>query len=230
MDLTVPEHHVDIPLDLSPPASLNVPLWLSLLQNFRDRFMPATLPPLQLTSEPVDVGMLIGDVVGLSWFRTVFTNLGDVISPETLPPLQLESRPVDVGELLSDQMSNPWWASLLRNVADKVSPERLPPLTLTSSPVKPDQASEFLLAPRWSHLIDTPKIFYPDTVDSSARVHRILRPAVAHKPTPKEDEMMRILTLQKQRDLRRSRIREAFWISLAAIEVAVLVVGHFLGR
>lgn len=229
MDPSISENHLDIPLDISPPASLNVSLWRSLLQNFRDRFVPPVLPPLQVTSEPVDVGMLLGDVVGLPWFRTVFTNLGDVISPETLPPLQLESRPVDVGELLSDQMAHPWWTSLLRNLADNVSPERLAPLAVTSAPVDPEQASGVLNVPRWSHLIDTPKVFYPDKPASTMRLYpRVTRTAPAPKPAAKEDESMRILTLQKKRDLRRSHIREAIWVSVAAVEIAVLVVGHFL--
>jgi hypothetical protein len=229
MDPSISETHLDVPLDISPPASLNVPLWRSLLQNFRDRFNPAVLPPLQVTSEPVDVGMLLGDVVGLPWFRTVFTNLGDVISPETLPPLQLESRPVDVGELLSDQVAHPWWTSLLRNLADNVSPERLGPLAVTSVPVNPEQASAMLNAPRWSHLIDAPKIFYPDKPASAMRLQlRAPRTAPASRPAAKEDESMRILTLQKRRELRRSHMREAIWVSLAAVEIALLVAGHFL--
>ena len=82
-----------------------------------DRYFPEKLPPLQISSRPVNVGMLIGDIVSLPWYRTVFTNLGNVIAPETLPPLELESRPVDVGELISDQMGHLWWTSLLRNLA-----------------------------------------------------------------------------------------------------------------
>ncbi len=227
MDHSIPET-LDIPLDLSPPPSLNIPLWRSLFRNFNDRFRPEVPPPLHVTSEPVDVGMLLGDVVDLPWFRTVFTNLGDVISPETLPPLQLESRPVDVGELLSDQMAHPWWSSLLRNLADNVSPERLPALTLTSTPVKPEQASESLNVPRWSHLIDTPKVFYPDKPTSPTRlVLRTSRPAAVPKQPIKEDDAMRALTLQKKRELRRAHIREAIWVSLAAVEVTVLVVVHF---
>lgn len=229
MDHSNPETHLDIPLDISPPPSLNVPLWRSLLQHLKDRYAPQVLPPLHVTSQPVDVGMLLGDVVGLPWFRTVFTNLGDVISPETLPPLQLESRPVDVGELLSDQMAHPWWSSLLRNLADNVSPERLPPLAVTSAPVKPDQASEMLNAPRWSHLIDTPKVFYPDKPVGAVRLPpRVPRPATPSKQMVKEDDSMRVLTLQKKRELRRAHIREAIWVSLAAVEVAGLVAVHFL--
>ncbi|HLH08821.1 MAG TPA: hypothetical protein VKW78_16395 [Terriglobales bacterium] len=231
MDQSVPESHLDIPVDISPPASLSVPLWRSLLQGLKDRFAPGHLPPLQVTSEPVDVGMLLGDVLGLPWFRTVFTSVGDVISPETLPPLQVESRPVDVGELISDQMSHPWWSSLIRNLADRVSPERMPAMVITSSPVNPEQTSELLLVPRWSHLIDTPKVFYPDIPVSTARLQpRIPRPAPLRKPAAKEDEFTRVLTLEKQGQLRRSRIREAMWISVAVIEVAALVAGHFLAH
>src|SRR5438445_143 len=104
-------------LDLAPPEDLSRPLWKSLIRNFRDRFLPDQLPPLYLTSRPVNLGMLLGDFLDLPWYRTVFTNLGDVISPETQPPLQLESRPVDVGELVGDMIAHPWWSSLLRSLA-----------------------------------------------------------------------------------------------------------------
>src|SRR5216683_225242 len=99
----------DILLDLLPPASLTQPLWRSLIGNLRDTFAPEKLPPLQLTSRPVNVGLLLGDRLSLPWFRTVFTNIGDVISPETLPPLELESTSVDVGELITAQLRHFWF-------------------------------------------------------------------------------------------------------------------------
>src|ERR1700727_2678161 len=102
---TQPDTALDTPLDLLPPASLTQPLWRSLIGNLRDTFASAKLPPLQLTSRPVHVGLPLGDRLRLPWFRTVFTNIGDVLSTETLPPLELESRPVDVGELITDQLS-----------------------------------------------------------------------------------------------------------------------------
>src|ERR1700761_2832525 len=98
-------------LDFSPPEELDISLWRSLLINFADRFAPERQPPLQLTSKPVDVGILEGDLLELPWYRTVFSNIGDVISPELLPPLQLTSQPVDVGELLADELSHGWWDS-----------------------------------------------------------------------------------------------------------------------
>src|SRR5579872_3091469 len=136
-------------LNLLPPPELSRSLLRSLLTNLRDRFFPERLPPLQLTSRPVDVGMLVGDILELPWYRTILKNLGDLISPDTLPPLQLESQPVEV-DLISDQPA--WWRSLLRNLADAVAPERLPALRLSSSPVNPEMASEVLTTPRWSSL------------------------------------------------------------------------------
>ncbi len=112
-------------LELLLADEWNRPLRKRLLDHLRDTLSPEKLPPLHLTSRPVDVGMLAGDILSLPWYRTVFTNLGDVISPETLPPLQLESRPVDVGELIGDQMSHMWWSSLLRSLADVAAPETI---------------------------------------------------------------------------------------------------------
>src|SRR5260370_712540 len=71
----------EIPLDLLPPSSLTQPLWRSLVGNLRDTFAPEKLPPLELTSRPVNVGLLLGDRLSLSWFRTVFTNIAAVIYP-----------------------------------------------------------------------------------------------------------------------------------------------------
>src|SRR5438876_968568 len=76
----------DLDLDLSPPPSLRIPLCRSLIVNLLDRISPERLPPLELTSQPVDVGLLLGDMVEMPWFRTVFTNLGDVISGEITSP------------------------------------------------------------------------------------------------------------------------------------------------
>ena len=140
-------------LDLSPPPGLTDGLFRSLVGNFRDRFVPENLPPMQLKSRPVDVGVLLGDRLAAPWFKTVFRNLGDVISPEELPPLQLESVPVDVGELIGDELQHGWWTSLLRNMADRVAPERLPALHLSSAPVEPLEASTELFTPLWRYTI-----------------------------------------------------------------------------
>lgn len=225
-------------LDLLLPASVTGPLWKSLLRNLRDRFFPEKLPPLQLTSRPVNTGMLIGDAVSLPWFRTVFTNLGNVINPEVLPPLELESRPVDTGELISDQMGHMWWSSLLRNLADNVAPERLAPLELTSAPVDASLKSGSMQLARWSSLITLPTVplaerkYFVATParPSASRIGPAPQfagfagmPASAFEGTPAHAHPGKLQTA-----LSRSRLREALLISLAVLE-AMYLVGSLLG-
>jgi len=207
--------------------SWNTPLWKRLLGELRDTITPEKLPPLELTSRPVDVGMLQGDRLSLPWYRTVFTNLGDVISPETLPPLELESRPVDVGELIADQMSHPWWTSLLRNLADVVAPERMPPLELTSKPMDLEGNSESMQLPRWSSVISTPKVFLPDKPKQDY-VLILPKPAPTRpKPDAAEIQFIHAVEADLKRDLRRSIFRQRLWISLAALEIVALIGTSF---
>jgi hypothetical protein len=170
--------------------------------------------------------MILGDRLGLPWFRTVFTNLGDVISPETLPPLELQSQPEDVGELLGDQISHPWWGSLLRNMADNIAPEKLPPLPLTSRPTPPMMASNYLIAPKWSDLLDTPKVFYPDQPREAHTFAGFVlappKPQVPQPPDPVRLRGIQELMAQKKRDLRHARIREGLWVSCVVAQVAFL--------
>ena len=216
-----------------PPPELNVSLLRSLFANLRYSLSPDRLPPLKLTSRPVNVGMLVGDILDVPWYRTILSNIGDLISPDTLPPLQLESQPVEV-ELISDQAA--WWQSLLRNLADMVAPERQPALHLTAPPVNPEMASDVLVTPRWSSLIAasviaTPKVFPPDP--QSVRPARAvpvaapLRTRFVQLPPldlPVEDEFERQRMLQLRRSIRRSHIRELAWVSVIVAEVTALVV------
>jgi hypothetical protein len=191
-------------IELLPPPELTQSLWRSLVGNLRDTLAPEKLPPLQLTSRPISVGLLLGDRLSLPWFRTVFTNIGDVLSPEILPPLELESQPVDVGELITDQLSHFWWASLLRNLADRVAPESLPSLQLTAKPV-PD-----IIPKSW--------ILLPLVIDATPAQ----APVEAAKAPPADPTAADLL-----RDIRRARIRQRIWITLATAQVAYLVVATF---
>ena len=217
----------DSEVELLLANSWNTPLWKRLLGELRDRFAPENLPPLELTSRPVNVGMSYGDRLSLPWYRTIFTNIGDVITPETLPPLELESRSVDVGELIADQMSHPWWTSLLRNLADKVAPERLPPLELTSKPMDLGGSSDSMQLPRWSSVISTPKVFLPDKPKQDY-VLTLPKPTVT-KPKPDAAEMQFIHAVETdlRRDLRRSVFRQRLWISMAALEILALIGTSF---
>jgi hypothetical protein len=212
----------EIPLDLLPPPSLTQPLWRSLVGNLRDTLAPTKLQPLELTSRPVNVGLLLGERLSLPWFRTVFTNIGDVISPETLPPLELESRPVDVGELLTDQLSHFWWGSLLRNLADRVAPETLPALHLTSKPILDIIPKSWILLPLWSEVVNTPKVFYPDKPKTSDAVRPVNLQPVALPAEKLEALVAEPTAADLLRDLRRSRIRQRIWIGLATAQILYL--------
>ena len=214
----------EIPLDLLPPPSLTQPLWKSLVGNLRDTFAPTKLSPLELTSRPVNVGLLLGERLRLPWFRTVFTNIGDVISPETLAPLELESRPVDVGELITDQLSHFWWGSLLRNLADRVAPETQPALNLTSKPILDIIPKSWILLPLWSEVVDTPKVFYPDKPKTADAMRSVNLQPVALPAEKREALIAEPTAADLLRDLRRSRIRQRIWIGLAAAQVVYMVL------
>jgi len=221
----------EISLNLLPPASLTQPLWRSLVGNLRDTLAPEKLPPLQLTSRPLDGGLALGDRLRLPWFRTVFTNIGDVLSPETLPPLELESRPVDVGELLTDRLSHFWWGSLLRSLADRVAPETQPALNLTAKPIPDIIPKSWILLPLWSEVVDTPKVFYPDKPKPAEAARAVnLQPVAA--PEEKREALVAALVREPTaadllRDLRRSRLRQRIWIGLAAAQVLYMVAMAF---
>ncbi len=222
------EAEAALPLDLLPPTGLTQPLWRSLVGNLRDTLAPEKLPPLNLTSRPVDVGLALGDRLRLPWFRTVFTNIGDVLSPETLPPLELESRPVDVGELITDRLSHFWWGSLLRNLADRVAPEAQAAVQLTAKPVDDIIPKAWLLLPLWSEVVDGPKVFYPDkpkTADAARPVS--LQPVVV--AAEKRDVVPELTAADLIRDIRRSRIRSRIWVGLVAAQV-VYMIGAALGK
>ncbi len=212
-------------LDLSPPPGLSDGLVRSMAENFRDRFVPENLPPLKLTSRPVDVGMLLGDRLAAPWYKSVFRNIGDVIAPEELPPLQLESTPVDVGELIGDELQHGWWTSLLRNLADTVAPERLPALHLSSAPVEPVEASTELFTPLWSHLLTGPKIYDPSSPRDMSPGGFDLAPAMVEaEPEPVMAPLeFRLVAEQMKQDIRRGHIREALWVSCAVTEIAFLI-------
>jgi TonB family protein len=215
-------------LNLLPPPSLSRAWWRTLASSLRDRIAPEDLPPLQLTSHPVNLGMLPGDMLTMPWYRTIFMNLGNVITPETLPPLELESQPVDVGELIADRMSHPWFSSLWRSVRDSISPEKLPPLQLTAQPVDPYVASEKVLrAPHWSSLIDTPKVFLPDEPEIEYARPSVpgAPPVPRRKPIHVDIDFTHVMVSQLKDDLARSRLREAFWMSVVAhMTVVILIV------
>jgi len=214
-----------------------MPLWRSLVLNLADRFSPERLPPLQLTSRPVDTGMLFGDRLALPWYRTVFTNLADVVSPDTAPPLDLTSRPVDVGELLGDELDHGWWVSLLDGLRYRLSPEREPAVALTSKPIAAYGANSWLQLLDWSSLLPTPEVWaHYAPVPAQLVAAEVLAPAVP-APAPAEpapaatgvplNQELWAAQMQFKRDLSRSRFRQKIWITLVAAEAIFLLVQLF---
>jgi hypothetical protein len=218
-----------VDLDLSPPAGIDMPLWRSLLLNLADRISPERLPPLELTSRPLDTGMLFGDRLSLPWYRTVFSNISDVVSPETGPPLELTSRPVDVGELLGDDLSHGWWTSLFDGLRYRLSPEKAPPLALTSKPIPAYGTNSWLQLLDWSSLLSTPKVFLPDVpVQAQLIAAHVLEPVSAQGAAPAAVPLNQELwaaQMQFKRDLSRTRFRQKIWITLVAAE-AIFLLAH----
>jgi hypothetical protein len=206
-----------------------MPLWRSLLLNLADVISPERLPPLQLTSRPVDTGMLFGDRLALPWYRTVFTNIADVVSPETGSPLELTSRPVDIGELPGDNLSHGWWTSLFDGLRYRLSPEREPPLELSSQPIPAYGANSWLQLMDWSSLLESPKVFLPDVpVQAQLIATEVLEPvsapATAASAVPVSQQLWAV-QMQFKRDLSRSRFRQKIWITLVAAE-AIFLLAH----
>lgn len=207
-----------------------MPLWRSLILNLADRISPERLPPLQLTSRPVDTGMLFGDRLSLPWYRTVFTNIADVVSPDTGPPLELTAQPVDVGELMGDHLAHGWWTSLFDGLRYRLSPEKQAPLALTSQPIAAYGANSWLQLLDWSSLLSTPKVFLPDVpVQSQMIAAEVLVPAGATdsavpavQGVPVSQQLWAV-QMQFRRDLSRSRFRQKIWIALVAAEAIFLL-------
>src|SRR5271165_4543566 len=126
-------------LNFLPPVELNESVWSSLLGNIRAALHPEKLPPLQLTSKPIEDDSLILPHTGMdaSLWRSLTQNLRDVLSPEKLPPLQLTSKPIEDNEILPrSEAEKSLFSSLRDNVKSAFFPEKLPPLQLSSKPIK----------------------------------------------------------------------------------------------
>jgi hypothetical protein len=221
-------------LNFLPPDGWDPPLWRSLLANAADTISPEKLPPLQLLSRPVNVGMGLGDRLRTPWYRTVFANLGDVISPEVLPPLELDSQPVDVGELIGDQLSHLWFTSFLRNLADVVAPERQAPLQLASKPDPAVLADSTILLPRWSSVIDGPKAYLTDPLKPNYSADATSKTPAPPAPPPQPPavllEFLHDMHGDLRRDLRSSRIRARLWMALAGAQILFIVGSLFWSK
>ena len=127
-----------VELNLLPPAGLDESIWRSLAENVRGWLHPEKLPPLQLTSKPIeDNGILPRTDVDGSLWSSLRQNVRDFVSPEKLPPLQLTSKPIeDNGLLPPTDAERSLFSSLRENIKSTFFPEKLPPLQVSSKPIK----------------------------------------------------------------------------------------------
>ncbi|MBV8810797.1 MAG: energy transducer TonB [Acidobacteriaceae bacterium] len=81
-------------------TDLEEPWFKSIVRSIREALNPPKLPPLELTSRPLedaDLGSL--NKVEQPWFKSFFSNIRDLIRPPKLPPLQMTSKPVEIGSI-----------------------------------------------------------------------------------------------------------------------------------
>ena len=81
-------------------TDIEEPWYKSMVRGVRELFNPPKLPPLELTSRPVEDSRL-GDFqkIELPWYKSLVANVRELVSPAKLPPLEVSSKPVEVGSI-----------------------------------------------------------------------------------------------------------------------------------
>ena len=81
-------------------TDIEEPWYKSIVRGIRETLNPPKLPPLEITSKPLESADL-GDLSKIEqpWYRSLVTNIRDLIRPPKLPPLEVTSRPVEVGSI-----------------------------------------------------------------------------------------------------------------------------------
>jgi hypothetical protein len=93
--------HEDSHLDkLLMSTNIEEPWYKSIVSSIREAINPPKLPPLELTSRPIE-GAGFGDaaVIELPWYHSLVSNIKDLVNPPKLPPLEVTSKPVEVGTI-----------------------------------------------------------------------------------------------------------------------------------
>lgn len=78
-------------------SDLEEPWYRSIIRSIRESFEAPKLPPLEVTSKPVeDLDMSGISAVEQPWYKSLISNVRDLIRPPKLPPLEVTSKPVEV--------------------------------------------------------------------------------------------------------------------------------------
>ena len=102
-----PPQDSDIQLHLLVPASIELPWYKGIIQGVKELINPPKLPPLDITSKPMNFGasggendvhlqhFLVPESIELPWYKGIIEGVKEMIHPPKLPPLELTSKPVD---------------------------------------------------------------------------------------------------------------------------------------
>jgi TonB family protein len=88
--------HTDDNLARLLVPELEEPFFRSLLQSVKELVNPTKLPPLDVTSKPVEVA---ATGVDAPFYRSLIQNVKDLVRPPKLPPLEVTSEPVPVKDI-----------------------------------------------------------------------------------------------------------------------------------
>lgn len=100
--LTPPEESAQRPEQNEPTLlrETDGSMWASLIANLRDAFASPKQPPLELSSQPVEVG----DPTRVEpMWKTLANSFQDLFFPKKLPPLELTSTPVPVVDRMKEK-------------------------------------------------------------------------------------------------------------------------------
>ncbi len=80
-------------------TDIEQPWYKSVVANIREAINPPKLPPLVVTSRPVEGVLNDADKLEVPWYQSLVNNVRDLVSPPKLPPLEVTSKPVEVGTI-----------------------------------------------------------------------------------------------------------------------------------
>jgi periplasmic protein TonB len=105
---------------LGAPNSLEKPFLRSLIENVKELIHPTPLPPLEVTSKPVEMANVEGTGLGSVSTHSDQADDADYNLRHLLPPASIEA---------------PLYKSILNSIKEMIHPPKLPPMEVTSEPV-----------------------------------------------------------------------------------------------
>jgi protein TonB len=85
-------------LDHLLAPTLEEPWFKSVVRSLKELVSPPKLPPLEITSRPVEIHSEITEIEA-PWYKSLFVSLRELVHPQQLPPLQVTSKPVAVRDI-----------------------------------------------------------------------------------------------------------------------------------